>query len=140
MKKELVTLKMSDLVPYPGNPRRNNKSAKIVAKSIEAYGYISPIIVSEENVILAGNTRFKALQILKKEEVEVVKVYGLTPEQIEGFVIADNRVGEYSQWNYAQIDRLMEGSTKKDEFVTKELGLSSFQDNKSELEDLINNA
>ena len=136
IKRELKTVKVSQLVPYAHNPRRNNQSAKIVAKSIESYGYINPIIVTEDNIILAGHTRLKALKILGIEEVEVLVIKGLTPEQIHGFVIADNRVGEYSRWNYAEIDRLMSGVAKDDK-VLKELGMSSFIDNKKDLEDLI---
>ena len=137
IKRELKTVKVDDLIPYEANPRRNNKSAKIVAKSIEAYGYINPILVTDKNIILAGHTRLKALKILGIEEVEVLVISGLSDEQIHGFVIADNRVGEYSRWNYAAVDRMMTGVSKDDKLL-KELGMSSFIDNKKDLEDLIN--
>lgn len=137
IKRELKTVKVDDLIPYEANPRRNNKSAKIVAKSIEAYGYINPILVTDKNIILAGHTRLKALKLLGIEEVEVLVISGLSDEQIHGFVIADNRVGEYSRWNYAAVDRMMTGVSKDDKLL-KELGMSSFVDNKKDLEDLIN--
>jgi hypothetical protein len=135
--RKLKTVKVADLVPYAGNPRHNNKSARIVAKSIKQYGYINPIIVTENNIILAGHTRTKALKILGIEEIEVLEISGLTEAQIHGFVIADNRVGEYSQWNYSGIDRMMSNVSKEDTLL-KELGMSSFTDNKKDLEDLIN--
>lgn len=135
--RKLKTVKVADLVPYAGNPRHNNKSARIVAKSIKQYGYINPIIVTENNIILAGHTRTKALKILGIEEIEVLEIGGLTEAQIHGFVIADNRVGEYSQWNYSGIDRMMSNVSKEDTLL-KELGMSSFTDNKKDLEDLIN--
>lgn len=135
--RRLKTVKVVDLIPYAGNPRHNNKSAKIVAKSIQQYGYINPIVVTEDNIILAGHTRTKALQILGIEEIEVLEVTGLSEQQIHGFVIADNRVGEYSSWNYAGIDRMMSNVSKEDSLL-KELGMTSFTDNKKELEDLIN--
>lgn len=135
-KKHLAVVKMSDLKPYPGNPRRNNKSAVIVSRSIGQYGYINPIIVTSGLMILAGHTRFKALKILGYESVEVLVVEGLTQQQIDGFVIADNRVGEYSQWNYSQIDRLLTEDSS-DAFIN-ELGMTSFTKNKEALEDLIN--
>lgn len=134
LKKELRTVGVSDLIPYGRNPRRNNKSAQIVAKSIEAYGYINPIVVTDELLVLAGHTRLKALKILGHTEVEVLVVSGLSESQIKGFVIADNRVGEYSQWNYAEIDRLMSEDADP---LMQELGLSSFSDNKKELEKLV---
>jgi len=135
IKKEIKIVGINELKPYSKNPRRNNKSSKIVAGSIKQYGYISPIIVSEDLIILAGHTRLKALKLLKYKKVEVLVVYGLTKRQIDGFVIADNRVGEYSQWNYSQIDRLMT-ENEPDEFINT-LGITSFKKNKSELENLI---
>ena len=135
MEKKLINVKLSDLTPYGRNPRRNNKSAEIVAKSIKEYGYLNPILVTDKMLILAGHTRLKALKILKYEEAEVIVISGLTEDQIKGFIIADNRVGEYSQWNYAEIDRLM--TENPDEFMG-ELGLSSFSNNKKDLEDLLN--
>lgn len=135
--RHLKTVKVADLVPYDGNPRHNNKSAKIVAKSIQQYGYINPIIVTPDNIILAGHTRTKALKILGIEEIEVLEIRGLSDEQIHGFVIADNRVGEFSLWNYSGLDRMMANSSK-DDALLKELGMSSFVDNKKAMEELIN--
>jgi ParB-like chromosome segregation protein Spo0J len=138
MKKELIEVDIEKLVPYGRNPRRNNKSAKIVAKSMEAYGYINPIIVTDKLMILAGHTRLKALKILKHQgKLEVLMVTGLTEKQIMGFIIADNRVGEYSQWNYAEIDRLM--TENPDEFMD-ELGLKSHASNKRDMEGLFDKA
>jgi len=139
IKRRLKMVKVKDLIPYGGNPRHNNKSAKIVAKAIQTYGYINPIIVTEDNVILAGHTRRKALGILGMDDemIEVLEISGLTEQQIHGFVIADNRVGEYSQWNYSAVDRMMDGVAKDDPLM-KELGMTSFKDNKKDLEDLIN--
>ena len=93
-----------------GIPRHNNESAKQVAKSIESFGYINPIVVDDELVILAGNTRFKVIQLLglsKEDEIDVLQVCGLTNEQKRGFVIADNRVAEYSKWNMSALDRML---------------------------------
>lgn len=135
--RHLKTVKVADLVPYDGNPRHNNKSAKIVAKSIQQYGYINPIIVTPDNIILAGHTRTKALKLLGVEEIEVLEIRGLSDEQIHGFVIADNRVGEFSLWNYSGLDRMMANSSK-DDALLKELGMSSFVDNKKAMEELIN--
>ena len=58
---ELVTMKLSDIVPYENNPRINNQAVEAVKESIRQCGYVAPIIVDEYNVILAGHTRLKAL-------------------------------------------------------------------------------
>lgn len=134
IEKKLVMVQLCDLVPYDRNPRRNNKSAKIVARSIELFGYINPIIITDDNLVLAGHTRLKALKLLGWKEADALQVSGLTEAQKRGFILADNRVGEYSQWNYAEIDRLV--TEEKDPFMA-ELGLTSFSENKRQLEELI---
>lgn len=136
MRKELKTVKLKELKGYSGNPRHNNKSAQMVAKSIQEFGYINPIVVDEEYVILAGNTRFKALNILGYEEAEVLVVYGLTEKQKNGFVIADNRAGEYSKWNVTALERMLE-NTEVDEDILKEFGILSVKQTKKKLEELV---
>lgn len=134
--KEFCAVNIDDLVPYEGNPRHNNESAKMVAEAIKVYGFLNPIIITENNIILAGHTRTKAMKLLGQTKIEAIKVYGLTPEEIRGFVIADNRVGEYSRWNYSAVDRMVSQTGNQDEML-KKLGMSSFKDNKDELESLI---
>ena len=133
MKKELKTTPLKDLKGYGGNPRHNNKSAEMVAKSIKEFGYINPIVVDENYVILAGNTRYKALQLLKIEEAEVLVVSGLTETQKNGFVIADNRAGEYSKWNMAALERMLENSDL-DKEVLEDFGILSISQTKKKLE------
>lgn len=136
MNKELRTVKIGDLQGYEGNPRHNNKSAQMVAKSIQEFGYINPIVVDENLVILAGNTRCKACKILGMEEVEVLVVSGLTEKQKNGFVIADNRVGEYSKWNMAALDRMLEGC-ELDAGLLEEFGILNVRKTKQKLEEKI---
>lgn len=137
IEKEIRWVRAGDIHCHPFNPRRNSKSAKMVAKSIEEYGYINPIVVDEEGTILAGNTRFKALEILGVEEFDVLVVKGLTEQEKIGFLIADNRVGEFSQWNYAGMQRLVAQAGNKESL--KEIGITTMQDNKDELDKLIAN-
>ena len=136
VEKELRTVKLDDLKHYEDNPRHNGESAKVVAKSIKDFGYLNPILVTEDLQILAGHTRWKALKILGETEAEVLVVKGLTEDQIHGFVIADNRVGEFSVWNQSAIDRLLDSPKMKREMLEK-LGIISAYDKKKELEKLI---
>lgn len=133
--KEIKWVKASDIHCHPLNPRRNSKSAKMVAKSIEKFGYINPIVVDETGDILAGNTRFRALELLGVEEFEVLVVNGLTEDEKLGFLIADNKTNEYSQWNYAGLQRIAAGM--EDKQTMKEIGITTIQDNKDELDKLI---
>lgn len=135
IKKEIKVVSINDIHCHPANPRRNSKSAHMVAKSIKNYGYINPIVVDEEGTILAGNTRFKALQILGVPEFDVLVVHGLTEEEKLGFLVADNKVAESSQWNYAGLQRIV--NKMQDNKAMKEIGITSEADNKAELDKLI---
>ena len=134
--KKIVKVKIGDLKQFGGNPRHNNESAKQVAKSIESFGYINPIVVDDEFVILAGNTRFKAIQLLglsKEDEIDVLLVCGLTNEQKRGFVIADNRVAEYSKWNMSALDRML-GDGEMDMQMLADFGILNVKATKKKLE------
>lgn len=78
---KLVTKKITEIIPYENNPRINDQAVDAVAESIKQCGYVQRIVVDEEGIILAGHTRFKALQQLGYEQVEVAVAEGLTEEQ-----------------------------------------------------------
>lgn len=99
MHKEFIKLKLSELIPYARNPRKNENAVDAVAESIKQCGYVAPIIVDENNEILAGHTRFKALKKLKYTECEALRVCGLSEEQKKKFRILDNKTGELATWD-----------------------------------------
>ena len=49
--------KLSDIKPYPGNPRVNDDAVDAVAASIREFGFRQPIVVDIHGVIIAGHTR-----------------------------------------------------------------------------------
>ena len=59
---------LTEIHPYENNPRNNEESVDDVAESIRQCGYIAPIIIDEDGVILAGHTRYQALQKLGYSE------------------------------------------------------------------------
>lgn len=106
---EIKKLKLSDIVPYWRNPRNNQKTVDHVRKSIEDYGYKVPIVVDEDNVILAGHVRYKALLSLGWEEVEVCVVDWLTQDQRRQYRIADNKASEKSNWDIEKLKKELHG-------------------------------
>jgi len=91
---------IKELKPYKNNPRKNDAAVDIVAKSIKEFGFRNPIILDENNEIVAGHTRYEASKKLKLKEVPVLRVTDLTKEQIKAFRIMDNKSQDYSQWDY----------------------------------------
>lgn len=102
-------LKLSEIVPYENNARKNDKAVKDVAESIKQCGYIAPIIVDENNVILAGHTRYKALKKLGYKEITVRKISGLTEEQKRKYRLLDNKTNELADWDFEKLKDEIDG-------------------------------
>lgn len=106
---ELKKLKLSQIKPYEKNPRKNDDAVDAVVESIRQCGYCSPILVDENNVILAGHTRYKALQKLGWNEAEVVVRDGLTDEQKRKYRLLDNKTNELASWDFDLLADEIEG-------------------------------
>jgi len=98
MKIELRPL--SEIKPYPNNPRVNDDAVDAVAASLREFGFRQPIVVDAEGVIICGHTRFKAAQKLGLEKVPVHVATDLSPEQIKAYRIADNQTASLAEWDY----------------------------------------
>lgn len=97
---QLITMKLKDIRPYPNNPRKNDTAVEAVAESIRQCGYVAPVIVDEDGVILAGHTRYKALKKLGRTEAEVIVKDGLTDEQKRKYRLLDNKTNELAGWDF----------------------------------------
>lgn len=106
---KLETLKMNDIHPYARNPRKNDNAVGAVMESIRQCSYITPIVVDEKHVILAGHTRYKALVGLGIEEVWCLVCDGLTEEQKKKYRYLDNKTGEKAVWDLVKLENEMEG-------------------------------
>lgn len=96
---ELETLDLKKVIPYKNNPRNNDNAEESVEASIKQCTYINPIIVDEDNIVLAGHTRLKALKKLGYKKCQVLRVKGLTEEQKKKFRLLDNKTNEFADWD-----------------------------------------
>ena len=108
MQKEFVTLKLSDIHPYQNNPRINDDAVDDVMESIKQCENLDPIEIDEDNVVLAGHTRLKALQKLKYKETECIRYSGLTEDQKRKYRILSNRTGEKAEWDFDKLKEELE--------------------------------
>lgn len=97
---ELKKIKLSEIKPYERNARKNDDAVEYVIKSIKQCEYIAPIILDDNNVILAGHTRYKALKKLGYKEAECVIKEGLTEEQKKKYRLLDNKTSEFAEWDF----------------------------------------
>lgn len=105
---ELKTISIGEVIPYEKNPRKNDQAVDAVAESIRQCGYVAPIIVDENMVVLAGHTRLKALKRLGRKTVEIVVRDGLTEEQKKKYRILDNKTGELADWDWSLLGEELE--------------------------------
>lgn len=96
---QIVYKKIEELKPYKNNPRKNDEAVPYVAESIKQFGFKVPIIIDNNNEIIAGHTRYKASIELKMKEVPCIIADDLTEEQIKAFRLADNKVAEKAEWD-----------------------------------------
>ncbi len=90
---------IGEVRPYPGNPRVNDGAVGAVAESLREFGWRQPIVVDADGTIVAGHTRYKAALSLGMQTVPVTVASDLTPEQVQAYRLADNKVGELADWD-----------------------------------------
>lgn len=99
---EIVYRKVDELREYESNARRNDAGVTKVADSIKQFGFLNPITIDENNVIISGHTRLKAALQLGMEEVPCV-VHQLSEEDAKLARIVDNKSHEYSTWDVGKL-------------------------------------
>lgn len=121
--KELEIIKLK---PYENNPRINNDAVEYVANSIKEFGFKVPIVIDKDYNIVTGHTRYEASKLLKLEKVPCIMANDLTEEQVRKFRIVDNKVSEYSFWDFEKLDEELEGILDID---MEDYGFLNFDDN-----------
>jgi len=97
---EVVLVPVGELRPNRHNSRTHTKKQiRQVANSILRFGWTSPILVDEENVILAGHARHLAAQQLGYGEVPVIVVSGLNGAEKRALALADNKIAANAGWD-----------------------------------------
>jgi hypothetical protein len=95
---------ISKLKLNPKNPRSHSpKQIRQIARSIETFTFLVPVLVDGQGNVLAGHGRILAALQLGWTEVPVISVNHLSENQARAFLIADNRLTENSVWD----DRLL---------------------------------
>ncbi len=101
---EIIQERLEDIFPYENNPRVNDGAVDAVANSIRDFGFLQPIVVDRNGIIIVGHTRYRAAAKLGLKEVPVVVAANLSDKKAQAYRLADNKTGEISSWAF---DRLM---------------------------------
>jgi ParB-like chromosome segregation protein Spo0J len=88
------------LRPYARNARTHSKKQiRQIANSIERFGFTNPVLISDDNEIIAGHGRVEAAKLLGIKEVPTVRLSHLNEAQRRAYVLADNKLALNAGWD-----------------------------------------
>jgi hypothetical protein len=90
----------SSLVPYAKNARAHPEAQiQLLINSFDEFGFVSPVLVDEAGVIIAGHGRHAAALRLGLHEIPVMVARGWSEAKKRRFRLLDNKVAENSTWD-----------------------------------------
>jgi len=96
----VVYKSIGELKPYEKNAKKHDqKQIDNVAESLRQFGFVQPVVVDKDGVIVIGHCRVLAAKKLGIKEVPCVSVDELTTEQVNALRIVDNKTNE-SEWDF----------------------------------------
>jgi DNA modification methylase len=106
---------VSALKPYARNARTHSrKQIKKIAASIERFGFVNPVLIDENNLIIAGHGRVAAAKQLGWAEVPTLRVEHLSETEKRAYILADNRLAEEAGWDQEMLAIELQGLIELD--------------------------
>ena len=97
---EIEWVAIGALKPAPNNARTHSKrQIKLIARSIERFGFMNPVLVDGEHGIIAGHGRWAAAKLLGLKEVPTLRFEHLSDADKRAYILADNRIAEKAGWD-----------------------------------------
>ena len=97
---ETVKIKVSDIKPYERNAKKHDeRQIKNVMESIRQFGFVQPIVVDKDNVVIIGHCRLMAAKRLKMDEVDCIIAADLSQADVDRLRLLDNKLNE-SDWDF----------------------------------------
>ena len=97
-------LKVKDLNPYKNNSRTHSHAQiNQLSKSIKEFGFTNPVLIDENNGVIAGHGRLLACDKASISDVPCVRLNGLTEAQRKAYIIADNSIALNSDWDIEKL-------------------------------------
>src|SRR5260370_3257220 len=84
---------VASLRPHPGNARTHSKKQiRQIADSIRKFGFTNPVLISEDDEIIAGHGRVESAKLLEMGSIPTLRLSHLNPARRKAYVIADNNL------------------------------------------------
>ena len=99
MTTEIENIKLEKLSPYDNNPRTHSaKQIEQIVNSIKQFGFTIPILIDENDMILAGHGRLLAAKEMDLITVPCLRATSMSEAQKRAYIIADNKLTENGGW------------------------------------------
>lgn len=123
-KTQIEYINVDDLKAYERNARtHSDEQIKQVAESIKEFGFTNPVLIDENNELIAGHGRTLAAKSIGMKEVPAIRLKGLTDAQKKALRIADNQLALNSRWD-EELLRIELGELQDVDFNLDVMGFS----------------
>lgn len=119
----LETIDINQLQFDPNNVRTHDQAnIEAIQNSLENFGQRKPIVITKDNIIVAGNGTVEAALLMGWNDILAVRVpEDWTEDEIKAFAIADNRTAELASWDEEALQKQLE-ELEKNGFEVASLG------------------
>lgn len=92
---------ITDLLPLNRRARRHRKKQIWqISRSIETFGFLNPVLIDDDNRVIAGFGRVMAAELLGMTRVPAIRLSGMSEAQLRSYAIADNKLAELGEWDH----------------------------------------
>lgn len=118
---------IAELKHYPGNAKTHpNVQIAHIKASIQRFGFVNPILIDADSVVIAGHGRLLAAADLGLDKVPTILLQHLSPEEVKALRIADNSIPEGGIWNADLLESEL-ASLRAIDFDLESIGLDSIK-------------
>jgi DNA modification methylase len=91
---------VSELRPSDRNARTHSrKQIRQIAASIKRFGFTNPVLIDDDDRIIAGHGRVAAAKLLRLSDVPTIRLSHLSAAEKRAYILADNRLAEKAGWD-----------------------------------------
>lgn len=116
---QIEQILLEKLIPYANNSRtHSDEQVAQIASSIREFGFNNPVLIDEQETIIAGHGRVLAARRLDLETIPCIRLSHLSENQRKAYIIADNKIALNSGWDEELLRLELEGLSDAEKFAT----------------------